>query len=96
MYYVYILLSKKDGRLYIGSTPDLKQRLVKHNKGFVLATKNRLPILLIHYEAYLVPEDARRRELFLKGGLGHQELKVQLEKTFQKLKYEFRFPTNLV
>lgn len=96
MYYVYILLSKKDGRLYIGSTPNLKERLVKHNKGFVLATKNRLPVLLIHYEAYFVPEDAKRREFFLKGGLGHQELKIQLETVLRKLKYEFRFPTNLV
>ena len=36
MCYVYILLSKKDGELYIGSTPDLKKRIEKHNNGLVL------------------------------------------------------------
>jgi len=47
MYYVYILLSEKDGKLYTGFTPDLKTRIKKHNSGFVLATKNRLPVKLI-------------------------------------------------
>ena|SRR3989338_2956963 len=44
MYYVYILLSGKDGKLYIGSTPDLKKRIEKHEHGYVLATKHRQPI----------------------------------------------------
>jgi putative endonuclease len=89
MYYVYILLSDKDGRLYIGSTPNLKNRLEKHKKGFVLATKNRLPIKLIHYETYFSDRDAKRREVFLKGGKGHDELKVQLQDCFRKVKYKY-------
>jgi putative endonuclease len=89
MYYVYILLSDKDGRLYIGSTPNLKNRLEKHKKGFVLATKNRLPIRLIHYETYFSDRDAKRREVFLKGGKGHDELKVQLQDCFKKVKYKY-------
>lgn len=91
MYYVYVLWSEKDGKLYIGSTPNLKERIRKHTLGYVTATKNRQPLLLIHYEAYLVSADAKRREAYLKGGAGHKELKVQLEETFRKIRYEFRY-----
>ena len=89
MYYVYILLSTKDGKLYIGSTPDLKKRIEKHNHGYVLATKYRRPIKLIYYEGYLHTRDAKRREIFLKGGKGHEQLKVQLQDGFRKLKYKY-------
>ncbi|MBI2442609.1 MAG: GIY-YIG nuclease family protein, partial [Candidatus Levybacteria bacterium] len=30
MFYTYILHSKKDGKLYIGYTPDLKRRIELH------------------------------------------------------------------
>src|SRR3989344_1526155 len=64
-YYVYILLSSMDGKLYIGSTPDLKKRLEKHNRGYVLATKHRRPVKLIYYESYLHPPPAQgARRLF--------------------------------
>ena len=89
MYYVYILCSKKDGKLYIGSTPDLKNRIEKHNKGYVMSTKNRRPLFLIYYESYISPRDAKRREVFLKGGKGHAELKIQLENTFKGIKYKY-------
>jgi len=71
MYYVYILHSKKDGNLYIGSTSNLKNRVVAHNNGHVMATKNGRPLSLIYYESYINNSDAKRRELFLKGGNGH-------------------------
>ena len=89
MYYVYILCSKKDGKLYIGSTPDLKNRIEKHNKGYVMSTKNRRPLFLIYYESYISPRDAKRREVFLKGGKGQAELKIQLENTFKGIKYKY-------
>ncbi len=90
MYYVYILFSDKDKKLYIGSTPDLKSRLEKHNRGYVLATKNRRPLKLIYAEIYMNSTDAKRREIFLKGGKGRQELKIQLQESFNKLGYIFR------
>ena len=90
MYYVYILFSKKDGNLYTGSTPDLKSRIEKHEKGRVLATKHRRPLQLIHYESYLKSSDAKRREIFLKGGKGKQELKVQLKDCFKSVDYKYR------
>lgn len=90
MYYVYILFSEKDGKLYTGFTPDLKERIKKHNSGYVLATKNRRPLKLIYYESYSTELDAKRREKFLKGGKGKEELKIQLKNCFQKLDYKFR------
>lgn len=90
MYYVYILLSEKDGQLYIGSTPDLKSRIKKHDSGYVIATKYRRPLKLIYYESYISPIDAKRREKFLKGGKGRNEFKIQLKDCFEKLKYKHR------
>ena len=34
--------------------------------------------------------NAKRRELFLKGGKGHAELKIQLQDIFKKINYIFR------
>ena len=66
MFYVYILKSKKDGMLYIGSTNNLKNRFEKHNKGLVPSTKSRGPFYIIYYEAYKSEKDARIREHNLK------------------------------
>ena len=89
MYYVYVLISNKDGKLYIGSTPDIKVRIVKHQNGYVKSTKNRRPLKLIYYECYEQKLDATNREIFLKGGKGHEELKIQLLDTFRKNKYNY-------
>ena len=66
-FYVYILFSLKDKRLYIGFTSDLKKRLCEHVKGGVLSTKNRRPFRLIHYEYFIDIGDAKQREEFLKS-----------------------------
>jgi putative endonuclease len=39
MYYVYVLKSEKDGRLYKGLTSDLEKRLLQHNAGITKSTK---------------------------------------------------------
>ena len=89
MFYVYILLSEKDKQLYTGYTLDLRSRMEKHNKGFVIATKHRRPLQLIYYESYFERLDAKRREIYLKGGKGKTELKVQLKEVLKKLKYKY-------
>lgn len=66
MYYVYILKSQKDGKLYTGSTNNLQKRLLEHNTGKSFATKSRLPLELVYYEAYKSESDARKREANLK------------------------------
>lgn len=77
-YYTYVLKSKKDDKLYIGWSNNLKHRVEQHNKGMVLATKHRLPLELIYYEACLSENNAIEREKQLKTGFGRAYLKRRL------------------
>lgn len=79
MYYVYILISKKDKRFYIGYTRSLKERIKRHNSKRVPATKNRLPVILVFYEAYLKSSDAKRRERYFKTTKGKATLKNMIK-----------------
>jgi len=81
MFYVYILKSRRDHKLYIGSTNDLKRRFKEHNAGSIFSTKLRRPFDLIYYEAYKAERDARKRESNLK--LRAQAL-TQLKKRIQE------------
>jgi len=87
MYYVYILISLQDRKLYTGYTSDLRARITKHDNGFVKATKHRRPLKLIYYEAYCSETDARKREIYLKGGKGKSELKIQLHAALKTHRY---------
>ena len=80
MFYTYVLLSKKDGLWYTGSTGDLRKRFNQHNTGQVFATKNRGPFKVIYYEACLNEQDARFREKYLKTGMGKRYLKNRLKR----------------
>ncbi len=80
-FYVYILRSKKDNKFYIGFTNNLRRRLAQHAKGEVASTKNRRPLKLIHYEYFINETDAKAREVFLKSGAGHAQIKNKLRKT---------------
>lgn len=80
-FYVYVLKSYKDDRLYIGYTNNLKRRLSQHAKGEVISTKNRRPFKLIHYEYFIDEADAKAREVFLKSGAGHDQLSGILKRT---------------
>ena len=66
MFYVYVLKSSRDGRLYIGYTKDLKQRLKEHNSGKVSSTAKRMPLSFVYYEAFKSQQDATAREQKLK------------------------------
>ncbi|PIS15898.1 excinuclease ABC subunit C [Candidatus Roizmanbacteria bacterium CG09_land_8_20_14_0_10_41_9] len=89
MFYIYILFSIKDKQLYTGFSDNLKSRFKAHISGYVKATKNRRPLELIYYEAYLKGSDARRREKYLKGGNGRDALKIQLHGTLHELDYRY-------
>lgn len=89
MQYVYVLISLKDRRLYVGTTSDLKKRFQNHNSGYVLATKSRRPFHLLYYEGYSEISDAKRREKYLKGGKGHNELNIQIQDALIKNNYRF-------
>lgn len=78
MHYVYILKSLKDAKLYVGRSDDLKRRIKQHMLGKVTSTKNRRPLLLVYYEAFLSKADVIRRETYLKTSKGKTTLKVML------------------
>ena len=78
MYYVYILLSLKDYKFYVGYTDNLKRRHKEHQLGKVISTKNRRPLKLVCYEAYLTKKEAMRRERFLKSNDGKKDLRKRL------------------
>ncbi len=74
MNYVYIIKCSDD-RTYIGCTDDLKNRIDRHQKGNVPATKARLPIKLISYFAFSNKYIAFNFERYLKSGSGRAFLK---------------------
>ena len=75
MYYVYVLKSEKDSKLYTGCTKDLNNRLASHKQGKVPATRSRRPLKLIYFEAYLTLTEAFAKERFYKSGTGREVLK---------------------
>jgi putative endonuclease len=77
-YYVYILKSEKDNKLYTGSTAWLEFRVKQHNDGLVKSTRHRRPLKLIYYEAFEGKQLAQKREKFLKSGQGRNFLKAKL------------------
>lgn len=88
-YYTYVLLSLKDNEFYIGYTNNLRNRLIEHAKGLVDATQYRRPLKLIHYEYFINEKDAKAREVFLKSGYGHKQLKTFMKNTLISLRSKF-------
>ncbi|MCK4387001.1 MAG: GIY-YIG nuclease family protein [Candidatus Pacebacteria bacterium] len=70
MQYVYILQSQKDKSYYIGSSSNLKNRLLAHNQHTVKSTKAKTPYKLIWYCAFINKETALNFEKYLKTGSG--------------------------
>jgi putative endonuclease len=78
MWYVYILRSIIDKKLYIGSTDNIRRRLAEHNSGKVDSTKSRLPFSL---EAYIAVKDKARAielEQYFKTGSGKAILQKRI------------------
>ncbi len=84
-YFVYILFSLKDKKLYTGFSTNLQQRIIYHNKGLNPSTANRRPLKIIFYEAYINKSDALRREGYLKTTDGKRGIKIILKETIKKL-----------
>lgn len=77
MHYVYLLLCS-DNKTYVGCTNDLKDRIRRHQKGEILATKKRIPIKLISYFAFENKATAFKFEKYLKSGSGRAFLSRHL------------------
>ena len=83
-FYVYILRSLKDGKLYTGHTANIEERLIRHNEGRVRSTKHRRPFELVYLEKHKTRCEAMKRESYLKspeGGQTKKKLITEYEKT---------------
>jgi len=77
-YYTYIIISKKTGNLYIGSSSDLITRIKDHNRGKTKSTKFGIPWELLYYEAHRSKGLAIRAEMHYKTGQGRRQIKKKL------------------
>jgi putative endonuclease len=79
MFYVYLLQSKKLGKIYTGYSTNLKNRLRDHLAGSVHTTSRMGEIELVYYEAFKSKIDAQRREKYLKTTKGKRMIKLLLK-----------------
>ena len=75
MYFVYAIQSEKDKRIYVGMCADVAVRLKEHNAGKTKSTKGFKPWKLIYKEELADRLSARKREIYLKSGVGKEFLK---------------------
>jgi putative endonuclease len=73
-YHLYILLSIKTGKYYIGSTGNLKDRLLCHNSGRSIATKSGIPWRFVYSVEFFTRSEAIKRELELKSWKSHERI----------------------
>ena len=84
-YFVYILRSLRDKKLYVGCSNDLLERFDRHQKGGVTATKSRRPLELIYSQEFDDKTKAFQRERFLKSLWGAREKKKILKEYINKI-----------
>ena len=80
MEYVYVLWSEKLKKRYVGSTTDVEHRVAEHNTGQSEFTRRGIPWMLVYWEELLTRSEARKRERFLKSGVGRKWLDETLPK----------------
>jgi len=88
MYYFYILRSLKNSKLYLGFSPDLKNRVKSHNAGENKATKPNIPYELIFYSAFKNEKDAIECEKYFKTTAGWKRLHKMLGNTLKNSSLE--------
>ena len=78
MFYVYVLYSEKYDRMYIGMSNDVNRRLKEHNSRQNRSTKAYAPWIVILKEEFGTRTAARKREKYLKSGIGIEYVKSLL------------------
>ena len=67
MFFTYVLMSFKSGRYYIGHTENVEERLGRHNRGMVTATRKKGPWVLVYHEIFATKAEANARESHIKS-----------------------------
>ncbi len=75
MIIVYALKSQIRNYIYVGMTADIAKRFVRHNKGYERTTRPYKPFNLIYQEVFTTRVEARKREKYLKSGVGKEFLR---------------------
>lgn len=78
MFFVYVLKSQTDGRLYKGMTENIERRIYEHNSGKCKSTKPYRPWVLVLTKSFGTRQEARDYEKWLKSGIGREYLKSTL------------------
>ena len=95
-YYVYVLESLANAKRYVGSTSKPPEvRLREHNSGSNRWTRQNRPFKLVYYEECQSVAGARRRERFLKSGVGRtmrDELAGDFRRKAEQPSAEAQFP----
>jgi putative endonuclease len=74
-HYVYAISSQSRRYIYVGLTDNLERRLEEHNNGYNKTTKPYIPFQMIYFELQPTRIEARKREKYLKSGIGKEFLK---------------------
>ena len=74
MVYVYAIKSLTHKYIYVGLTNNVSRRIAEHNNGENRSTKSYVPFELILEEIFETRLDARKRERYLKSGIGKEFL----------------------
>jgi putative endonuclease len=85
---VYVLISQKDGKLYVGYTTDLMQRVADHNAGKNTSTAPRRPLKLAYCEFHTSQGDAERREKYFKTTAGKRALGLMLRDALETARHQ--------
>ncbi|MCU0454060.1 MAG: GIY-YIG nuclease family protein [Bacteroidetes bacterium] len=79
MFWVYVLLSLRYSRSYVGQTEDFEARLAQHQAGRVKSTKQWTPWEVLHLESYLTRSEAMKREKWFKSRAGRLFIRRLIE-----------------
>ncbi len=75
MYKVYAIKSLIKNYIYVGMTNNIERRLKQHNNGSTKSTKAYGPYYLNYEESCKDRITARKREKYLKSGVGKEFLR---------------------
>ncbi|MCK9578257.1 GIY-YIG nuclease family protein [bacterium] len=78
MFYCVYILRCSDNRIYIGCTKNVKDRMLRHQKGQIRFTSLRLPVELVSCVFFRDQYSAFSFEKYLKTGSGRAFLKKHL------------------
>ena len=80
MFYVYAIRSLERNYIYVGLTNNLERRIYQHNNGLNSTTRAYAPFVLIYSMTFHTRVEARRKEKYLKSGVGKEFLRGLIQK----------------